>query len=41
MKQIQVEHSGEYGRTEREKDRERNIWGERERCVVVRENGMG
>ncbi len=37
MKRIQVNHSGEYGRTEGEKDRERKIWGERERREVERE----
>jgi hypothetical protein len=26
---------------EREQDRERKIWGERENNTVVRENGMG
>jgi hypothetical protein len=29
MKRIQVNHNGEYGKTEGEKDRERKIWGER------------
>ncbi len=29
------------GCKEQEKDRERKIWGERERDTMVRENGMG
>jgi hypothetical protein len=41
MKQIQVNYSGEYGRTEGEKDRERKILGERERREVEREYGKG
>ncbi len=41
MKRIQVNHSGEYSRAEGEKDRERKIWGERERRAVVREYGVG
>jgi hypothetical protein len=41
MKRIQVNHNGEYGKTEGEKDRERKIWGERERCTAVREYGVG
>jgi hypothetical protein len=31
MKSIQVNKDGVLGRKEREKDRERKIWGERER----------
>jgi hypothetical protein len=41
MKRIQVNHSGEYGKTEGEKERERKIWGERERRTVVREHSVG
>ncbi len=38
MEQTQVMHSGEFSRTEGEKDRERKIWGERERRTVERES---
>jgi hypothetical protein len=41
MKLIQVNKGGALGHQEREKDQERNIWGERERNTAVRENGMG
>jgi hypothetical protein len=41
MKSIQVNKDGALGCKEREKDRERKIWGERERNTTVRENGMG
>ncbi len=41
MKSIQVNKDGMLGRKEREKDRERKIWEERERNTTVRENGMG
>jgi hypothetical protein len=41
MKSIQVNKYGALGRKDREEDRERKIWGERERNTVVRENGVG
>jgi hypothetical protein len=41
MKSIQVNMDEALGRKEREKDRERKIWLERERNETVRENSMG
>jgi hypothetical protein len=41
MKSMQVNQDGALGRKEREKDRERKIWGERERNTMVRENSVG
>ncbi len=41
MKPIQVNKDRALGREEREKDRERKIWGERERNTMARENGVG
>jgi hypothetical protein len=41
MKSIQVNKDGVLGRKEQEKDRERKIWGERERNTTVRENNVG
>jgi hypothetical protein len=41
MKSIQVNKDGVLGRKEREKDRERKIWEERERNTMVRDNGVG
>ncbi len=38
---IQVNHDGEYGKKEGERDGERKIWGEGESNTVVRENGIG
>ncbi len=40
MKSIQVNKDEALGRKEWEKDRERKIWGERERNTTVRENGV-
>jgi hypothetical protein len=41
MKSIQVNKDRLLGCKEQEKDRERKIWGERERTMMVRENGVG
>jgi hypothetical protein len=41
MKSIQVNKDMALGRKEREKDRERKIWRERERTMMERENGPG
>jgi hypothetical protein len=41
MKSIQVNKDGALGCKDREEDRERKIWGERERNTLVRENGVG
>ncbi len=41
MKSIQVSNDGVLGCKEQEKDRERKIWGERERNTTVRENDVG
>ncbi len=41
MKSIQVNKDGALGCKDREKDRERKIWGERERNTTVIENGVG
>jgi hypothetical protein len=41
VKSIQVNHDGESGKTERERDGERKIWGEGESNTAVRENIVG
>jgi hypothetical protein len=41
MKSIQVDEDGALGCQEREEDRERKIWWERERNETVRENSVG
>jgi hypothetical protein len=41
MKSIQVNKDGALGRKEQARDRERKIWGERERNTTVRLNGIG
>ncbi len=41
MKLIQVDKDGALGCKEREEDRERKIWLERERNETMRENGVG
>jgi hypothetical protein len=41
MKSIQVNKDGALDCMEQEKDRERNIWGERERSTTERGKGMG
>ncbi len=40
-KSIQVKHSGELGRKDREREGDVVDWGERERREMLRENGMG
>ncbi len=40
-KSIRVDKDRALGRKEREEDRERKIWWERERKKTVRENGVG
>jgi hypothetical protein len=42
VKLMQVNHDGESGKKEREREGERKIWGEREsNNTVIRENGVG
>ncbi len=41
MKSIQVEHSGELGRSHRARELDVADWGERERAEVLRESGVG
>jgi hypothetical protein len=41
MKSRQVKHDGEEGKKEGEVDRERDIWGEKERNTAAIENSVG
>jgi hypothetical protein len=41
VKSIQLKHSRELGRENRERERDVANWGERERTAMLREDGMG
>ncbi len=41
MKSRQVKHDREEGKKEGERDRQREIWGERESNTAAGENGVG